>query len=102
MAQKININVALSFIDQSNADGRKNYFSLKYVKNNGEISHFKQALKHRPDDRHFETVQEPKKAQNHFMKSSGNVRIWSIDRNGYRELTIDQIVMFNGIKVSHG
>jgi len=101
MPQKISIQVVLSYIDQSNVDGGKNYFSLKYVKNNGELSHFKQALKYRPEEK-VTAKKEPQKAQNHFMKTSGNVRIWSVDRNGYREIAIDQIVMFNGIKVSHG
>lgn len=83
------------------ADGRKNYFSLEYVKQNGEIGKITQALKHKPGDSVTEATREPSRSHNHHMKYSGNVRVYSIDKGGYRELMIDTLCKFQGIKISH-
>jgi hypothetical protein len=105
MANKISINVVLSEIDRSVMDGRPVYFSLKYVKADGSLGWIKKGIKHKSDpsgNSNGYSNPEPKKAQNHYMKTSGNVRVFSEDKNGYREITIDQIVMFNSYKVYHG
>lgn len=104
MRNKISIQVVLSQIDRSVADGRPCYFSLKYVKADGSVGTITRGIKHKldPSGKSGYGNQAPKKAQNHFMRSSGNVRVYSEDKNGYREITIDQIVMFNSFRVHHG
>jgi len=95
---KISIGVALSEIDQSVIGGEPRTFSLRYVKKDGSLGEIKKARKN---------VKHPKaKAStqnfNHNIKESGTLLVYAEDKGGYREIKIDLITHYNGIKIFHG
>lgn len=95
---KISIGVALAEIDQSVIDGRPQTFSLRYVKKDGSIGSIERARKN---------VKHPKakssaQSFNHNIKESGTLLVYAEDKGGYREIKIDLITHYNGIKIFHG
>lgn len=103
---KISIAQVLSFIDQPVQDDESVTFSLDYVKADGSLGHMAKAqksYKHAPaQSNKYQPAKSQSSSYNHNLKQSGNLLLWSHDKQGYREIKIALIIRFNNIPVFHG
>lgn len=98
----ISINAALATIDQAYIDGEPFVFSITYFKKDGTRGHIARATKKKPGSPGITAAQaKPTRQFNHSIKEAGTLLLWNLDKGAQREIIIDLITSFNGLKIYH-